>query len=366
MQLDTDVFDLHLALQRRERGLDLAIRAFDPKLHPRGVHGKFAKKLSEFGRLSLPTPVMAEQHDGGFRVHVGTGRNRITTQHKTAASAARTAIAAHNDYTAREVFVPEVKDKKLRKVLDSLGYGTPMKALYKDKDGFVDVGSDVTAAADLLATGHKVRMDQPRHASTLLAELHDRVQEAKRLGKDAPTYDLCKVTVKNTNLFCSESKGIPRVHMPQLSGVPTKGSKADKLPKDDKGGVNLTPLFRQHLEDQNISIENTTQKASYLRASQIELNGAKVAGMTQVLEKGDKLGGDPRLFVSHDDYIVDGHHRWAANVGADVADNKLGDIDMDVARVDMGIIELLDEANRFAAEWGIPQAAVGQMVTGAG
>jgi hypothetical protein len=356
--------NLYLSLLAQRR-LDLAITTFEPDLHPRDTHGRFAKKLGGATKMKLPTPVMVEQADGAFKVHVGSGRKRTTTDHPTAEGAARKALREHKSLKAREVLVPEAMDPKTAKIIKALGYGTPLRPVYKDKDGFIDAGSDVHLAADLLSTGHKVKLAQPRHASTLLAELARRVQEAKDAGDKAPDFDLCKVTVRNTNLFCAESKGIPRVQMPQLSGVPTKGSKADKLPKDDKGGVNLTPLFREHLEKSlGVDITDGTQKASFLRASQIELNGAKVAGMVEALDSGKQLGGDPRLFVSHDDYIVDGHHRWAANVGHDLADGKLGDIDMPIARVDMDIIELLDEANRFAADWGIPQAAVGQMVTG--
>lgn len=220
-----------------------------------------------------------------------------------------------------------------------------------------DVGSDVNRAADLLSQGEHVSLDQPRTASVLLGELAKRVQEAKKLGDKAPTYDLCRVMVKNTNLFCAESKGIPRVHMPQLSGVPLPGSRADReLEKDAKGGVNLGDLFREHLAENGVKITDETEKASYLRPSQIELNGGKVGGMAKHLESGGKLGGDPRLFVSTDNYIVDGHHRWAANVAVGLGDGP--EMTMDISRVDMDIIELLDESNRFAIEWGIPQQSV--------
>lgn len=236
----------------------------------------------------------------------------------------------------------------------------PTKAVpVPDKDGWHDVGSDVNMAADLLAQGKKVRLNQPREASVLLSELARRVQEAKAAGDKAPNFDLCKVTVKNTNLFCAESKGIPRIKMPQFGGVPLPGSPADKMAKDDKGSVDLTGLFRQMLEDNGAKVTDEEELASHLKASQIELNGAKVASMTQVLDSGEKLGGDPRLFVSHDNYIVDGHHRWAANVGHDLGDaSGEQDVKMPVARVDMDIIELLDAANHFTKAMGIPQQGV--------
>lgn len=233
----------------------------------------------------------------------------------------------------------------------------PAKAMpTPDKDGWHDVGSDVNMAADLLSQGKQVRLSQPREASVLLSELAKRVQAAKAAGDAAPNFDLCKVTVKNTNLFCAESKGIPRVKMPQFGGVPKPGSPADGMAKDEKGSVDLSGLFRKMLEDNGAGVSNEEELASHLKASQIELNGAKVASMTQALDAGQKLGGDPRIFVSHDGYIVDGHHRWAANVGHDLGDaSGEQDVKMPVARVDMDIIELLDAANHFTKAMGIPQ-----------
>ena len=101
--------------------------------------------------------------------------------------------------------------------------------------GAIDVGGDVRRAALLLSQGHAVSLRQPREVSILLEELGRIVADAVAKGDAAPSYDLCKVTVRNTSLFCVESKGIPRIKMPQLKGIPDAGSKADSKPKDKKG-----------------------------------------------------------------------------------------------------------------------------------
>jgi len=227
--------------------------------------------------------------------------------------------------------------------------------------------SDVNAAAKALAEGRKVRLTSTKQVSTLLAKLREIVADAKAKGKDAPNYNLCSVSVKGTNLFCAENKGLARVQMPQLSGKPLPGSKGDKLPKDKDGGIDLTGKFREHLEKAlGVKVSDEDEKASYLKATQNELNGVKVAGMSGALESGTLP--DARLFVSKDNYVVDGHHRWAANVGADASDGKLGDLTMKVARVDMDIITLLYESNKFAKDWGLPQmsAANVKKTTGCG
>lgn len=216
------------------------------------------------------------------------------------------------------------------------------------------VTSDVEEAARMLARGQKVRLTQKRQVSVLLEHLRDLVADAKAKGEKAPNYNLCDVTVHGTSVFCVQSKGIPRVQMPQLKGEPTKGSKADALPRDPRGEVTLEQQFREHLISKGVTIEDTREQAHYLKATQNELNGAKVAGIAQAYTEG-KLAQE-RLFVSGDNYIVDGHHRWASILGTDLADNIEGDHYIDVARIDMDIISLLDEANRFAEDWGIPQA----------
>lgn len=218
----------------------------------------------------------------------------------------------------------------------------------------------VAEAVRLLGQGHNVELKSPRQVSTLLDRLAKIVREAEAKGEDAPVYDLCRVSVKNTNLFCAQSKGYPRVKMPQFSGKPKPGTKADRLPasrRNAKGQVDLTDEFRTHLEAKGLKVTDASEKASYLKATQNELLGNKVAGMVKAYKEG-KLP-PARLYVSRDNYVVDGHHRWAAVVGVDLEDDVEADLSMDVARIDLDIIPLLAEANKFAEAWGIPGAAVG-------
>lgn len=225
-------------------------------------------------------------------------------------------------------------------------------------DTAIHVHGDTLLAADLLGQGKHVRLDQPDEVSVLLDELASRVNAAREAGNDAPNYDLCKVSVPGTNLFCAESKNVPRIEMPQLKGFATPGSRADGLGRvDDRGETDLAAEFRQHLLDQGHHIEDVSVESDHLKATQRELNGAKVAGIANFLSGGGTIEGPP-LFVSSDNYIVDGHHRWAAQIGVDAADGHLGDEQTPVQRVDMPITELLFEANTFAADWGLPQQGV--------
>jgi hypothetical protein len=212
--------------------------------------------------------------------------------------------------------------------------------------------NDVDAAAQALAEGRKVVLKQPRQLSTLIDKLALIVADATARGEKAPTYNLCNVSVEGTNLFCAEHKGYSRIEMPQLKGVPEPGSLADALPRDDKGRVNVGLAFRDYLASKGVGVEETAERAAYLRASQSELDGALVGRLAAEIRQGIGNPDEP-IFISNDNYIIDGHHRWAANVGIDVLDNKLGNVTMPVSKINMDVITVLEEARRFTKRWGM-------------
>lgn len=220
-----------------------------------------------------------------------------------------------------------------------------------DKEGKIHT-SDVNDAVKALYEGRKVVLSQPREVSTLLDKLAQISREAEAAGKEAKMYDLCNVSVAGTNLFCAQSKGIPRLEMPQLKGQAFSGSPADQYyQKDKRGEVDITSTFVDQLKLENVKVIPGEERADYLRATQNELNGVKVAGITQAIREG-KLDSQ-YLIISRDNYIIDGHHRWAATVAVDYEDNAPGDLKMPVMRVDMDIIPLLERTIKFTDDMGI-------------
>jgi hypothetical protein len=152
--------------------------------------------------------------------------------------------------------------------------------------------------------------------------------------------------------------------MPQLRGFPAPGSRADReLPKDERGKVNLAHLFAEHLKASGANIKADHENAGYMRASQNELDGAKVARLVAAAERKAHRGKftPVPILLSKDNYIVDGHHHWAAAVGIGLKHET--DINLPVLRVNMRILPLLQEARRFAAEWGMTQLDVSQLGT---
>lgn len=322
---------------------------YEERLHPRGRAGKFRSKGGTGPEMtSRPRPFSEPTHPrvkatkvGGRRVP-GAGKFKATAK-DVPASKLKNRVAPERDVPGPP---PKGEETKPEEPL-----GSPGRPVETD---------DVAQAAKELAAGRYVQLRSKNEVSTLLRELQREVQAASAKGDKAPDINLCKVTVKGTSLFCVESKGVPRVQMPQLKGDVTKvraGSRASKLHVDKRGEVSIEQQFRDHLVKHGVSVDDGEELASHLKATQNELNGAKVAGIADAIDKGVVIEG-PGLFISKDNYVVDGHHRWAATVGVDYEDGK-DDLKMPVQRIDMDIIDILLEANRFADEWGIPQSHMG-------
>lgn len=197
-----------------------------------------------------------------------------------------------------------------------------------------------------------------------VATFTDRLAEFGRQEKErgeGTRLNLCEVSVPGTNLFCGDNQGIPRQEMPQLKGQPEPGSPAEALPRNRDGEVDITPGFLDKLRANGSSITEDSVPAESLKSTQNELVGEKVAGIAEAIRAGklDIAGGD-RIVVTKDNYILDGHHRWAGAVLNDAEDGHLGDSTMPVYRVDMGILDLVDAANTYANDEGIAQKGTKQ------
>jgi len=224
-------------------------------------------------------------------------------------------------------------------------------------DGGMPKLKDLMPGADFSAKPlSQVTPIERQQISTVVDKLAQLGAEAKAKGEQAPNFNLCKVSIPGTNLYCDGNKGIPREDMPQFKGTPEPGSIADKLPKDENGEADTEEFFKQMLNKQGIKVsEPTAVPADRLKATQSELVGPKVAGMSKVL-------ADPNhpaygkitapIYVSNDGYVLDGHHRWAAVV-AHNASNPDNQIPMNVRVIDEPIVPLVKRSNKFAEEIGI-------------
>ena len=198
----------------------------------------------------------------------------------------------------------------------------------------------------------KLTKQERKEISMKIDELDKMTKDAIEKGEKAPNYNLCQVTVPGTNLYCDNNLGIPREDMPQFKGKPQPGTPAADMPVDKNGEVDTEPLFKQMLADKGVKVLDTEIPSDALKATQSELVGSKVAGMTKALEK------DPNhpkitapIYVSRDGYVVDGHHRWAAVTSNAIKAGK--PTDMKVRVIDMDAKDIIPMANKFAEEQGV-------------
>lgn len=209
-----------------------------------------------------------------------------------------------------------------------------------------------------------------RDVVTMLNKLNDAVQRAKDRGDTPTDYDLCEISIPGTNLFCEENLGIPREKMPQLKGRPIKGSQIEKLAKsgkvpakiDSDGNVQFVDgedLFKLALKATGKSLTQERERADHLKATQNQLVGSKIAGMMKAIQDDPEgpAGQAIRspIYVSRDNYILDGHHRWGAIVALSMANGSGKPIEMDIIRVDMDARELVKFTNKFCEKMGIEQ-----------
>jgi len=192
--------------------------------------------------------------------------------------------------------------------------------------------------------------------STIIDKLAELGKQAKEKGEKAPNFNLCQVSIPGTNLYCDDNKGIPRADMPQFKGTPVAGSPADKLPKDESGEADTEEFFKEMLNKNGIKVSKPMAvPPDRLKATQSELVGVKVAGMSKVLDNPDhpayaKITAP--IYISNDGYVLDGHHRWAAVVAHNAA-HPDKPISMNVRVIDEPIVPLVKRSNKFAEDMGI-------------
>jgi hypothetical protein len=233
-------------------------------------------------------------------------------------------------------------------------------------------------ALERIQRGELVEFSNEGEAYTGIKEIARYAKELKEKGKNG-NFNLCKVTVPGTNLFCGSSiatdrhpNGVPRIEMPQLSGkVMSKvrdanGNEVDnpavqgmplKVDKDGKptDEVDIAPFFVQHLAKLGIGSREGVMRASNLRASQNELKGPNVGFF--MTDSGQEIIDNEPIFVSRDGFVIDGHHRWAGKIGVDLADGQQGDTDIRVVVIDAPIMEVLQLAIDYTADKIQPKAA---------
>lgn len=247
------------------------------------------------------------------------------------------------------------------------GTNSPFVLKFRDEQGWndttpgsrrnpIEVGDDVKRAVKLVRQGKHVVVNQPEEVASLIDKIKKDAAIFKSEGKPIPDYNLEDITVEGKNLFRGDL-GVPRVNMPQTGGLLMPGSPALPAGADvTTYEADLTPQFIQSMRDKGIAVQDVMVPASHLRPTQDQLDGSKVGALAELVKEG-KLPPDP-IFITKDNYILDGHHRWAAEIVADAYKNRSGDVLIPAHRMNVDIGKALSLAADFQKQWKIAPALV--------
>lgn len=219
-------------------------------------------------------------------------------------------------------------------------------------------------------------------------ELNHAALSAMR-GQTAYDFELCSEVFSHIG-FCFDAKtkekvtkGIPREEMPQFSSqvdpkntesVAYKALMASKgyttpdqvTPEDLKSEINMEKEYRKALEDSGYEVKEEEVDVTSLKPIQGQLKGEKVAGMYGTLAAA---AADPTnygkaasrllepIYVS-DGYVIDGHHRWAAQCAMDIANGSGANTTMKTRTITKGgkpvpVEDMIKFSNGFQKSVGL-------------
>jgi hypothetical protein len=151
--------------------------------------------------------------------------------------------------------------------------------------------------------------------------------------------DLTSMHIDGTNLYDEDNLGIPRNKMPQV-------------PSDKKGA------FISVMEKRGVKIQRADVDPMKLHPIQAEISATKSAKiMKRLREKGTATDDAGRIVISNDNYVIDGHHRWAAT---SMLKFENPSIKLPVIKVDMSHRDLIEATLAWNKATGIESLGMGE------
>jgi GNAT superfamily N-acetyltransferase len=159
------------------------------------------------------------------------------------------------------------------------------------------------------------------------------------LAKMSGNPDLTNMHIKDTQLYDEDNLGIPRNKMPQV-------------PSDAKG------QFITVMEQRGARVQRGVADPTKLHPIQAEISATKSAQISKSLkEKGTATDDGGRIIISRDNYIIDGHHRWAAAAMLAMDDPS---VRLPVIKVDMDHKDLIGATLAWNEATGIQSIGLGE------
>jgi hypothetical protein len=214
--------------------------------------------------------------------------------------------------------------------------------------------------ADRKARKKECRLALPEYKCEIVG---DDLAQAKKILRSlrrgiSKAADVCEISPP----VCVDNLGLTRDRMPQIEGEASVVELLEDVntAQREKGQAILAAgakrvdtrtildQFLDRLERAKVRTKRERVLVGTLKATQAEIQAAKVVAMADAHLRGLFPGLDKQIVVSRDDYILDGHHRWAALMSIDPKRY------MSVLRVSLPMRELLHEA---AATPGVYRAS---------
>lgn len=191
--------------------------------------------------------------------------------------------------------------------------------------------SDIKGLVDRTVAGRRSRVTTEDFAKVLDA-MADRT--------DNP--DITKLSIIGTRLMSDDNLGIARRDMPQIPS-------------------SRRQEFIDLLESRGVKVTRETVAASSLKPIQSEISGSNSGQIMRRMESGeDKFSTDfdkSAIVISDDNYVIDGHHRWAAYLAREF---KGSSTKANVIRIGMSHKEAIDVTRAWNAATGIKGLELGQ------
>ncbi len=178
---------------------------------------------------------------------------------------------------------------------------------------------DLIKVVDDTSPNSQIRLAMMRERDEIEEQINKAVEELRSANIDKSTIEISgSVPDEDSKEIETDSKiGVDRIDMPQLSG--------DELNN-----------FLGSLIGQGVKVDQKSVPANSLKPSQEKLEADKVEALSKNI---DEIVDKP-ILVSSDNFIADGHHRWAAI-------KESGPKEIKILKIDLPITKLLMKANGF-------------------
>ena len=165
------------------------------------------------------------------------------------------------------------------------------------------------------------------------------LDQMRKMGDEHPTTDITELRINGTKLIGGDGLGLSRDQMPQIPDEQRK-------------------LFFDYLAEKGIGNKTESVDPTELKPSQKEIAGAHTGDFYHDMD--GKIPQEKTILISKDNYVLDGHHHWAAGVAVALEDPTQK---MSVIRLDANARDLIDLGNEFDDIHHIPRRALGKAFT---